>query len=270
MPDPIGYTVEYSFSGWQASNPTKPLPAAPLDNELALVEISIASILEALSDVRREDGAVANESVGLDQLTPDVRAALSGDDPRVLVSDLNPASFATQDQAEAGAANDKIMTPLRTKQAMDAQRAFASQGEAELGEEAAKVLSPLSGKQQLDALRAFANQAEAEAGVNAVKVMSPLTTKQQLDVLRKIVSADIELTWSAIAAGTTQTQTVTVTGAVAGDIALCGLPSAGVGVGLIPTVWTSADNQVSVRLYNATAGPLTPATLTWKFKVLRF
>jgi hypothetical protein len=35
MPYPTPYTVSYSFSGFQASNPTTPLPLPALDNELA-------------------------------------------------------------------------------------------------------------------------------------------------------------------------------------------------------------------------------------------
>jgi hypothetical protein len=268
MPDPVGYTVSYSFSGWQSSNPTKPLPAVSIDNEFGAIQESIASLVGAIGDVRREDGQLANESVGLDQLAASVRALFG--DPRVLVSDLNPASFATQEQAEAGVANDKLMTPLRTKQAMDAQRAFASQGEAEAGVEAAKVLSPLGGKQQLDALRAFASQAEAEAGTVEDKVLSPLTGKQLIDKIQKTLSVSQSLVWASIAAGSSQTQTVTASGAAAGDVVDVGLPAAGIDAGLVVDVRASATHTISIRLYNATASPITPATQTWKFKVMRF
>jgi hypothetical protein len=35
MSNPQPYVVTYSFSGFQASNPTTPLPAPQVDNELA-------------------------------------------------------------------------------------------------------------------------------------------------------------------------------------------------------------------------------------------
>jgi hypothetical protein len=35
MANPTPYTVSYSFGGFQASNPSTPLPAGALDNALA-------------------------------------------------------------------------------------------------------------------------------------------------------------------------------------------------------------------------------------------
>lgn len=268
MPDPTGYSVSYSFAGWQSSNPSKPLPAVSIDNEFGGIAVSLASVIAALADVRRSDGRLAVGSVGLDQLTDDVKGLFG--DPRVLVSDLNPASFATQEQAAAGAASDRLMTPLRTKQALDALRAFASQGEAEAGDEPAKVLSPLGGKQMLDKLRAFASQAEAEGVAVDDKVLSPLRAKQMLDKVHKILSVSQSLDFGSISAGASQTITVTATGTQVGDCVAWGLPAAGIEDGLVATVWASAVHTVSVRLRNITGSPIDPAAATWKFKVLRF
>lgn len=70
MADPTSYVPGYSYSGWQATNPSKPLPAPQVDNDFANVSRSVQEIISALQDVRRSDGALANQSVGPDQLSP--------------------------------------------------------------------------------------------------------------------------------------------------------------------------------------------------------
>lgn len=70
MSDPISYDPSYSFAGFQSSNPNRPLPATSLDNELANVSQSNDSIVAAIKDIRRSDGALKNQIVGPDQLSP--------------------------------------------------------------------------------------------------------------------------------------------------------------------------------------------------------
>lgn len=270
MADPIAYDVSYDFSGYQATFPNLPLPAAELDTELANIEASLDSIVVALAEVRRADGMLQNGIVDVDSLDPQVLAALQATE-RVLTIDLDPASFANQPVAEAGIANGVLMTPLRTKQALDAQRAFASQAEAEAGALATKVSSPLAVKQALDVLRAFASQAEAEAGTEAAKVSSPLTVKQALDALRPALTATAVITWGGITTLAGSTQTIAVAGAAVGDRVVIGYPAAGVNDGLIARAWVSATDVVSIRLFNTTAGTITPtAGTTWKVTVLKF
>jgi len=62
------------------------------------------------------------------------------------------SEIASQAEAEAGVENEKRMTALRTKQAMDAQRPFASQAEAEAGVSTTTVMSPLRVAQAIAAL----------------------------------------------------------------------------------------------------------------------
>lgn len=78
MADPTPYTPSYSFNGWQAANPAKPLPAAPLDNETANISASITSLVSAMKDVRRSDGALKNAVVTLDSLADEVRVPYTG------------------------------------------------------------------------------------------------------------------------------------------------------------------------------------------------
>lgn len=60
MADPTGYTVSYSFSGFQANTPTAPLPGPMLDNELADIAAAVATLVSAIEDIRRTDGALKN------------------------------------------------------------------------------------------------------------------------------------------------------------------------------------------------------------------
>jgi hypothetical protein len=272
MPNPTGYTPDYSFSGFQASNPTRPLPANSLDAELAAIAAAVAETIAALVDIRREDGALQNGEVTNDSLAPGLQEAINGgsESGGVLASELDPSAYANQAQAEGGVATDRIMTPLGTKQAMDAQRAFASQAEAQAATAADVVLSPATAVDLLGTKRKFATQAEAEAVTDNTVVLSPLSGKQLLDKFVKILNTSQALTWAEIAAGASATQTVTVTGAQAGDAAIVGLPAAGLEVGLRLTAWTSAVHTVSVRLENTSASPIDPANATWKIRVFRF
>lgn len=70
MADPTKYVPAYSYSGWQASNPNRPLPADEVDNDFANVSQSVNQTIDALKDVRRSDGKLKNQSVGPDQLSP--------------------------------------------------------------------------------------------------------------------------------------------------------------------------------------------------------
>lgn len=70
MAAPIKYERIYSFSGFQATNPNRPLPAAPLDNELANVETSISKAVDAINDIRGADGRLKNGIVTADAFAP--------------------------------------------------------------------------------------------------------------------------------------------------------------------------------------------------------
>lgn len=81
MADPTPYAPDYSFSGYQSTNPNRPLPGPRVDDELFNIAETTTSIIECLSDVRRSDGKLPNgivtrESlaggfyVGLDPATP--------------------------------------------------------------------------------------------------------------------------------------------------------------------------------------------------------
>lgn len=70
MADPTKFTPDYSYSGYQANSPTKPLPAQRIDDDFAKAQRSINETIDALADIRRSDGKLRNNSVGPDQLSP--------------------------------------------------------------------------------------------------------------------------------------------------------------------------------------------------------
>lgn len=64
------YIRQFSFSGFQATNPAKPLPGASVDNELENIERSLNDLVSGLTDIRRDDGALKNGIVTKDALAP--------------------------------------------------------------------------------------------------------------------------------------------------------------------------------------------------------
>lgn len=257
MAEPTPYAVSYSFSGFQALNPDTPLPAEAVDVEFAAIEVSIDSVATALAEVRRSDGRLQNSVVSWDGLDDDVKARITGTDPRVTVPDLSPTAFAVQVEAVAGVSGDKIMSPKNVKQQLDALRAFASQAQAQAGADTATVLSPARGKDQLDALRPLASQPTAEAGTNNTDVMTALRVAQALAALRPSFTATTSLTWGGIAAGASAQQSVTVTGALALDRVILGLPAA-FEAGLVAQAFVVSADTVRIRITNVTGGSITP------------
>jgi hypothetical protein len=76
MADPTPFTPGYSFTDWQTSNPTKPLPGNKVDQDMANIETSIDEIVDAIKDVRRSDGKLKNGIVTVDSLDPTVAAGV--------------------------------------------------------------------------------------------------------------------------------------------------------------------------------------------------
>lgn len=273
MSDPTPYIVSYSFSGYQALNPNRPLPAGPVDVEFANIAVTLGETISALAEVRRSDGNLQNGVVTWDGLSADLQALISNSDDRVTVGDITPGAFASQVEAETGVANDKLMTPLRAKQQLDALRAFASQAQAQAGIVNTVVMSPLRTAEAITAQRPYSSQAEAEAGTENTKVATSLRVAQAIAALRNARTVSQSLTWGAIGAGASAEQTVTLTGALVNDRVVIGLPAAGIDAGLIAQAWISSSNNVRIRLTNITASPITPASgaaATYAFTALRF
>lgn len=70
MSDPTKFIPGYSYSGWQASYPIRPLPAQQVDNDFANASRAINQTIDALKDIRRSDGKLKNGIVTPDALSP--------------------------------------------------------------------------------------------------------------------------------------------------------------------------------------------------------
>lgn len=75
---PAPYVRLYSFTDWEANHPTDPAPGTQLDAEFNAVQISLTSTQSRLAQIQRDDGALANGSVYIDQIDPALFATLQG------------------------------------------------------------------------------------------------------------------------------------------------------------------------------------------------
>jgi hypothetical protein len=84
-----------------------------------------------------------------------------------------------------------------------------------------------------------------------------------------ILSATATLDFGSIGSNATETLTITVTGAVAGDSVFLGCP-AGLDAGLVFCASVTAADTVTVRMHNSTGGAVDPASATFRATVIRF
>lgn len=77
MPQPDAYTRQYDFEDFQSSNPTTPLPATQVENELDAVKHALDETQDALELIQRDDGALRNGIVTPDSLSAATRALIA-------------------------------------------------------------------------------------------------------------------------------------------------------------------------------------------------
>lgn len=75
MAYPDIYDVEFSYTGFQQSQGNNDFPGTQLDNDLAGLQDSIESVSEFTKAVIRSDGALKNQIVTYDSLSPALRTA---------------------------------------------------------------------------------------------------------------------------------------------------------------------------------------------------
>jgi hypothetical protein len=75
VPQPLPYNRTFSFSNFQAQNPTAVPPGSSIDVEFNNVKASSDGVLANLARIQRYDGALANGSVSFDQLSPALQTA---------------------------------------------------------------------------------------------------------------------------------------------------------------------------------------------------
>jgi hypothetical protein len=77
MAQPTAYNRAASFSNIQALAPADPLPGATVDTELNNIKRTLDEVLANLELIQRDDGELASESVGYDQLSTELSAGIN-------------------------------------------------------------------------------------------------------------------------------------------------------------------------------------------------
>ena len=81
MAPPNRYTRQFNFANQQTLTPASPLPADRVDAEFNELVVTTDEIITNLSLIQRDDGALANGSVGPDQLASSVSIGMDPPEP---------------------------------------------------------------------------------------------------------------------------------------------------------------------------------------------
>jgi len=77
LAQPTAYDRQYSFANFQSSSPSDPLPAQYVDAEFNAIKQTLDQVLSNLALIQRDDGEIANNSVGTEQLDESIDLAFS-------------------------------------------------------------------------------------------------------------------------------------------------------------------------------------------------
>lgn len=77
MAQPTPYARAYSFTSFQGSSPSTPLPGTRVDTEFDAVANTIDQVLENLALIQRDDGGLANEIVSVASLSSPVKTLMA-------------------------------------------------------------------------------------------------------------------------------------------------------------------------------------------------
>lgn len=170
MADPTRYQPSYSFTGWQVSDPRRPLPAQRVDIEFQNLALTTDEIIAALGQIRRSDGKLASQLVTFESLTPAVRAAIGGPghgdaDGNLRIGDIVGLADALEDKADLSAL-------LGLDDALDEVAARSVTGGGLAGRTVTGSVTAISVP--------VATQAQAEAGVDNGVAMTPLRVAQAI------------------------------------------------------------------------------------------
>lgn len=67
---------ETYFTDWTTAHPTTPQQGNKIDQELNAIALTLAEVLANLELIQRDDGEIANDSIGLDQLKDEVETGI--------------------------------------------------------------------------------------------------------------------------------------------------------------------------------------------------
>lgn len=77
MAQPLPYERDFDFAGFQSTHPSTPLPGDKVNLELDQIAETFDQIRERIRILQRDDLQLANQSVGWDQLKPELRNGFS-------------------------------------------------------------------------------------------------------------------------------------------------------------------------------------------------
>lgn len=77
-PAPPPYNRRFSFTDWSANHPVEPPPGAQLDAEFNAIKSTTDQIAVRLLQIQNDDGTLGNQTVGREQIQPDVYTAITG------------------------------------------------------------------------------------------------------------------------------------------------------------------------------------------------
>lgn len=80
MPQPTPYNRGYSFTAFQAGNPSTPLPAVHVDAELDHIATTLGGVLGNLQLIQRDDGKLKDGCVTIDAVSAELLAAITPSD----------------------------------------------------------------------------------------------------------------------------------------------------------------------------------------------
>lgn len=129
MSDPQKYERTYSFTDFQAGNPSAPLPGIQVDNEMENIEQALGGAIDAIKDVRRSDGKLKNGIVTVDSLDPQVAAGV-GSGALASAAAAAASANAAADSAEAAASSAGAASGYAGTAATSAGQAMTFRNEA--------------------------------------------------------------------------------------------------------------------------------------------
>jgi hypothetical protein len=105
MANPTRYERSYSFTDWQANNPTSPPPGLQIDGNYDDIEEAIDSICDCIEDIRRSDGALVNGIVTPDSLDATLKALVAYTGATVRGAWVTATSYAIADIVQQDGSN---------------------------------------------------------------------------------------------------------------------------------------------------------------------
>ena len=195
MPQPPTYNRQFSFQNQQSLTPADPLPADELDSELNSIKLTLDATLANLGLIQRDDGELGNETVGVDQLKPelafvgtDITEIGAARDDAVAAAD---AAEASEIIASAAAATATGAANTAQTSASDASNAVIAAQAADSTAQTAKTDAETAAfNAQISEANAATSQAAAELA--ATKLQGTSITLQTISLAPKVFTTQTD------------------------------------------------------------------------------